>query len=75
MKPYTSGPSPCLDGPRRQQAESLRVWIERHIAKELDRCERCMTPDEWREHRDWIEEHARGCLWEALARYAAKGKV
>ncbi|WP_147329539.1 hypothetical protein [Paraburkholderia sp. DHOC27] len=64
-----------LNGPRRQRAESLRVWFERRITKELDRSERRMTRDEWRAHREWIEEHARSCLWEALERHAAKGKL
>ncbi|MDR5743245.1 hypothetical protein QCE73_08765 [Caballeronia sp. LZ029] len=57
------------------RAQSLRAWIERCIEKELHRCGQCMTPDEWREHRDWIEEHARACLWYALEQRAKDGEL
>ncbi|WP_162600929.1 GIY-YIG nuclease family protein [Paraburkholderia sp. C35] len=59
----------------RRKAEGLLDRFERLIEKELARCERCMTRDEWREHREWIEEHARGSLWEALIHRSHKGML
>ncbi|MBC8726467.1 hypothetical protein F6X37_34590 [Paraburkholderia sp. 31.1] len=56
-------------------AASLRAWFDVRIAKELARCEHGMTANEWREHREWIEENARGSLMEALTRHAAKGAL
>lgn len=66
---------PEPSGQRRNDAESLCAWVERCIAKELKRCQRRMTPAEWREHREWIEEHARGSLWDALEQRAARGEL
>ncbi|WP_143281727.1 hypothetical protein [Caballeronia cordobensis] len=62
-------------GACRRAAESLQTWFERCIERELNRCEQGMTPEEWRAHCDWIEDHARCCLWEALERRAARGEL
>ncbi|MEM5435478.1 hypothetical protein [Paraburkholderia diazotrophica] len=37
-------------------------WFEMRIKRELTRREGPMTPEEWSECRDFIEEHARACL-------------
>jgi hypothetical protein len=34
-----------------------------------------MTPDQWREHREWIEEHVRCSMWDALQQLAARGEL
>ncbi|MEM5344738.1 hypothetical protein [Paraburkholderia azotifigens] len=65
----------AASGARRRKAEALLARFEHLIEKELARCERCMTPDEWREHREWIEEYARGSLWEALGHRSHKGML
>ncbi|CAD6551449.1 hypothetical protein ACFQ3P_30235 [Paraburkholderia sabiae] len=61
------------NGASRRRAEALVACFERLIEKELARCERCMTPGEWREHREWVEQYARGSLWEALEQRSHKG--
>ncbi|MDH6150490.1 MULTISPECIES: AlpA family phage regulatory protein [Paraburkholderia] len=55
-----------MGGPRRRKAESMLARFEARLAKEFARCERCMSPEQWREHRAWMEDNARCCLWEAL---------
>lgn len=35
------------------KAEAHVARIERLIEKEPARCEGCMPPEEWREHREW----------------------
>jgi hypothetical protein len=75
IQPARSVTPRALSEPRRHDAESLRTWFERCIAKELHRCEQCMTAAQWREHREWIETHARGSLWDAVQRRAARGEL
>ncbi|MDH6150605.1 MULTISPECIES: hypothetical protein [Paraburkholderia] len=62
-------------GPRRRKTEVLLARFERLIGKELIRCESCMTADEWREHRAWVEENARGSLWDAMTQRSHRGAL
>jgi len=64
--------APVVSAATHRKGDALLARFERLIEKELARCEGRMALDEWRAHRAWIEEHARGCLWEALAHHAAK---
>jgi hypothetical protein len=43
--------------PRIWTAQALRERVERMIERELARCERTMTPDEWCRDREWITEN------------------
>ncbi len=56
-------------------AQRLRVRVETAIERELRRCEGCMTPQQWTEHRAWITanvvEAAR--LW--MREKAARGEL
>jgi hypothetical protein len=61
--------------PYQSHAQQLRVRVETAIGRELCRCERCMTPAQWTEHRAWITanvvEAAR--LW--MREKAARGEL
>jgi hypothetical protein len=65
----TAGQHPTRTSP------SLQAWAERMLAAELARCERAMTPDEWREHREWIEKNARASLLMVLRERAERGQL
>lgn len=67
--------APKMSAATRRKAGALLARFERLIAAELARCEACMTPEEWRAHRQWVEEHARGSLWEALERRTHTGTL
>ncbi|GBH27937.1 hypothetical protein [Burkholderia vietnamiensis] len=54
---------------------ALQARAAHMLANELARCERGMTPDQWREHRAWIEENARISLLTALCERAARGAL
>lgn len=54
---------------------ALHAWAERLIAAELARCERAMTPEQWAEHRAWVEENARASLLIALRERAQRGTL
>jgi hypothetical protein len=59
----------------RNEAGKLVARVDRLVEKELARCEASMTGSAWHKHREWVEEHARGCLWEVLSSLATKGKL
>ncbi|WP_233864005.1 hypothetical protein [Paraburkholderia adhaesiva] len=63
---------------RQQPARSgaaLHAYAARLLAGELARCERSMTPEQWAEHRAWIEENARVSLLMALRERAERGEL
>lgn len=63
---------------RQQPAGSrvaLQAYAARLLAGELARCERAMTPDEWREHRSWVEANARASLRAVLDARAERGPL
>ncbi|MEX3839861.1 hypothetical protein [Paraburkholderia sp. BR10882] len=39
------------------EAQSLKQRTEAAIERELARCERSMSPAQWREHREWITDY------------------
>lgn len=39
--------------------QALCAFVESQISKELCRCERYMTPQQWRDHREWVEAYLR----------------
>ncbi|MEM5293527.1 hypothetical protein VSR82_04170 [Burkholderia sp. JPY481] len=65
----------AVRGSRRRDAEAFLVRFEYLIDRELQRCESCMMPHEWREHHEWIEENARASLWAAITRRSRKGAL
>jgi hypothetical protein len=58
---------------RPRTAAELAAWADALLACELARCRSCMTPQQWREHREWIEENARSSLLAALYERADRG--
>ncbi|WP_121308408.1 hypothetical protein [Paraburkholderia sp. BL6665CI2N2] len=71
----TTGVTHGPDKPRIWTTQSLRKYFEELIGRELQSCRACMSEANWIEHRDWIEEHARVCLREAVERRAARGEL
>lgn len=68
------GPEVVRQHPRRTAAE-LRAWADTLLVCELARCQSRMTPEQWAEHREWIEANARESLHAALIERAERGKL
>ncbi|CAG4924671.1 hypothetical protein [Paraburkholderia saeva] len=54
---------------------ALRVHVESQIEKELARCERGMTPEQWCEHRDWVRDYVVTGAREWLRNKAREGQL
>ena len=79
--PRVAGDESCMTSsnadrsPNRSSAQRLRQRVESAIARELARCERCMTPAEWAEHRDWVRDYVVASAREWLRTQSRRGAL
>lgn len=60
---------------QRVSPQEVRARVEAAIERELERCERCMTPEQWAGHREWVLDYLIASAREWLRNTSAKGRL